>query len=294
MLVKRTEVRASSSGSPLSRAKLSGIAAASTSDATCFSLCAMPRVHERVRVRRRGSNLRPILAPDVRRYSRKTALTDGISSVSIGRRIAQARKEASLSQQAVADRFGISRAAVAQWESGDTHPGMTKLEGLAQALDVQLEWLATGKGAKHAGDASTIVFENQRAAPLLSWAASTAWPDHANPPGGTHAPLVTRAATGIRAFALAIEDESMSPEFAPGDHVIVDPDVIPQAGDFVVARAADDDGPALRLYRALDRHDAGAAELVPLNAAWPTRQINGLQPGRIVGTMVEHRRYRRS
>lgn len=214
--------------------------------------------------------------------------------MSIGRRIAHARKEASLSQQAVADRFGISRAAVAQWESGDTHPGMTKLEGLAQVLDVRLEWLAIGKGAKRAGDAAAPLSENQRAAPLLSWETSTAWPERANPPGGAHPPLVTRAETGVRVFALAIEDESMSPEFAPGDHVIVDPDVAPQAGDFVVARSADGDAPALRLYRALERLGGEAAELVPLNAAWPTRQIDRRQPGRIVGTMVEHRRYRRS
>lgn len=214
--------------------------------------------------------------------------------MSIGRRIAHARKEASLSQQAVADRFGISRAAVAQWESGDTHPGMTKLEGLAQVLDVRLEWLATGKGAKRAGGGEAPISESQRMAPLLSWEASAAWPDRPSPPGGAHPPLVTHAETGVRVFALAIEDESMSPEFAPGDHVIVDPDVTPQAGDFVVARSADDDAPALRLYRALERHDGEAAELVPLNAAWPTRQIDRRQPGRVVGTMVEHRRYRRS
>lgn len=213
--------------------------------------------------------------------------------MSIGRRIAHARKEAALSQQAVADRFTISRAAVAQWESGDTHPGMTKLEGLAQVLDVRLEWLATGKGAKRAGDTASFS-ENQRTAPLLSWEASAAWPNRANPPGGAHPPLITQAETGGRVFALAIEDESMSPEFTPGDHVIVDPDVIPQAGDFVVARSADDDAPALRLYRALERHDGETAELVPLNAAWPTRQIDRRQPGRLVGTMVEHRRYRRS
>lgn len=213
--------------------------------------------------------------------------------MSIGRRIAHTRKEASLSQQAVADRFGISRAAVAQWESGDTHPGMTKLEGLAQVLDVRLEWLATGKGTKRAGDAAASLGETQGAAPLLSWEASAAWHERATSPGGTHPLLVTRADTGVRVFALTIEDESMSPEFAPGDHVIVDPDVIPRAGDFVVARSVDDDTPALRLYRALERHDGEVAELVPLNAAWPTRQIGRLQPGHIVGTMVEHRRYRR-
>ena len=213
--------------------------------------------------------------------------------MSIGRRIAHARKEASLSQQAVADRFGISRAAVAQWESGDTHPGMTKLEGLSQALNVGLEWLATGKGAKRGHDTGAPLSENQRPAPLLSWEASASWSNHATPAAGAHPPLVTRAETGTRAFALSIEDESMSPEFAPGDHVIVDPDVVPQGGDFVVARSAEDDVPVLRLYRAHERADGETAELVPLNAAWPTRQIDRRQSGRVVGTMVEHRRYRR-
>lgn len=212
--------------------------------------------------------------------------------MSIGQRIAHARKEASISQQAVANRFGISRAAVAQWESGDTHPGTTKLEGLAQVLDVRLEWLTTGKGNKRGNDMGAALSENQRVAPLLSWEASAAWPEHTHPLGGAQPPLVTRMEAGARVFALAIEDESMSPEFTPGDHVIVDPDVSPRTGDFVVARSADDDAPALRLYRALERLDGEAAELVPLNAAWPTRRIDHRQPGRIVGTMVEHRRYR--
>jgi len=213
--------------------------------------------------------------------------------MSIGRRVAHARKEASLSQQAVADRFGISRAAVAQWESGDTHPGMTKLEGLAQVLNVRLEWLATGKGSKRGHDTAGPLSESQRPAPLLSWEASATWPGHANAANIANPPLVTRAETGVRVFALSIEDESMSPEFTPGDHVIVDPDIAPQAGDFVVARSADDDVPVLRLYRALERPEGETAELVPLNAAWPTRRIDRRQSGRVVGTMVEHRRYRR-
>lgn len=212
--------------------------------------------------------------------------------MSIGKRIAHARKEAALSQQAVADRFSISRAAVAQWESGDTHPGMTKLEGLAQVLGVRLEWLATGKGLKRTGaSAPTESTEGHRAAPLLPWQAIASWSERAEPAGGPER-LMTRLEMSARAFALAIEDESMAPEFAPDDHVIIDPDILPQTGDFVVARSSHDEIAALRLYRVLERSGEEIVELVPLNAAWPTRLIDKQQPGRILGTMVEHRRYR--
>ncbi|WP_289367904.1 S24 family peptidase [Pantoea stewartii] len=37
-------------------------------------------------------------------------------------------------------------------------------------------------------------------------------------------------------FGLVIEGNSMSPKFNPGDKIIVDPEVYPIPGDFVVAR----------------------------------------------------------
>ncbi|AOJ31398.1 helix-turn-helix domain-containing protein [Burkholderia metallica] len=95
------------------------------------------------------------------------------------------------------------------------------------------------------------------------------------------------------AFAIEVEDDSMTPEFSPGDRVIVDPNLHPRPGDYVVA-ATGEEIATFKRYRARGRNDAGEEvfELVPMNPDYPTisseqRRVN------IIGVMVEHRRYRK-
>lgn len=95
------------------------------------------------------------------------------------------------------------------------------------------------------------------------------------------------------AFALEIKGDSMLPEFKPGDRVIIDPAIFPQPGDFVVAKNGDDEA-TFKKYRprTMDEHGDVVFELVPLNEDYPSmRSDQG--PIRIIGTMVEHRKYRR-
>jgi len=80
-----------------------------------------------------------------------------------------------------------------------------------------------------------------------------------------------------RAFALVVEGESMADEFYPGDTVIVDPAIF-------------------RKYRprGVDKAGKPIIELAPLNDDYPTTIINSGNAGSIIGTMVEHRKYRRT
>ncbi len=66
---------------------------------------------------------------------------------SIASRITQARKLRGLSQASLAERMKISRGACGHWERGKASPSTSHLTKLAQILNVQFEWLATGKGA---------------------------------------------------------------------------------------------------------------------------------------------------
>ena len=62
-------------------------------------------------------------------------------------RIRQARRHGNLSQQALAERVGVHRSAVAQWEQpGGSHPTMENLSRIAISTGVSFEWLATGRG----------------------------------------------------------------------------------------------------------------------------------------------------
>lgn len=59
--------------------------------------------------------------------------------MSLGDQIKRARQDKELSQQAIATIFGISRAAVAQWENGTTRPDQDKLVKLAEILGIGLD-----------------------------------------------------------------------------------------------------------------------------------------------------------
>jgi transcriptional regulator with XRE-family HTH domain len=62
-------------------------------------------------------------------------------------RIRRARRDAGLTQTELAARVGVTSSAVAQWEHPDgTCPEILKLESIAAALGVQVEWLAVGRG----------------------------------------------------------------------------------------------------------------------------------------------------
>lgn len=64
----------------------------------------------------------------------------------IGQRIRWARNNAGLTQQQVADHFGIARVSVTQWEGDKTAPESDKYPELARLLDVPVEWLIAQTG----------------------------------------------------------------------------------------------------------------------------------------------------
>lgn len=70
--------------------------------------------------------------------------------MSLAERIVTARKAAKLSQEALAKACGVSRAAVAQWEGGETSPKHTNLAPAAAKLGVSVAWLL-GEGDDEAG-----------------------------------------------------------------------------------------------------------------------------------------------
>ena len=65
--------------------------------------------------------------------------------MSIGGRITELRNEKNLSQGQLADLLGISRQAVSKWENDKTSPDTLNLIKLADVLDTEIEYLATGR-----------------------------------------------------------------------------------------------------------------------------------------------------
>lgn len=65
--------------------------------------------------------------------------------MSIGDRIIELRKQKALSQGQLAEIVGVSRQAVSKWENGQNSPDTIKLIHLADILDTDVEYLATGR-----------------------------------------------------------------------------------------------------------------------------------------------------
>lgn len=105
--------------------------------------------------------------------------------------------------------------------------------------------------------------------------------------------LLTDLDLSSHAFALRIKGDSMLPEFREGDMVIIDPSVNPLPGDYVVAKNGENEA-TFKKYRPRGVNEQGLQvfELVPLNEDYPSMRSD-ITPIRIIGTMVEHRRYRK-
>lgn len=68
--------------------------------------------------------------------------------MSVGERIATLRKEKNISQMQLAKAMSVSRQAVSKWENDLTAPDTIKLIQLADVLNTDVEYLATGNHSK--------------------------------------------------------------------------------------------------------------------------------------------------
>ena len=85
--------------------------------------------------------------------------------------------------------------------------------------------------------------------------------------------------SGAEPFALMVLGDSMEPEFAEGDVIIVEPEGLANDGSYVLAQHADE-----WIFRQLVRHGDGWL-LRPLNPAYPAAAIADLSPVR--GVVVQ-------
>jgi SOS-response transcriptional repressor LexA len=110
------------------------------------------------------------------------------------------------------------------------------------------------------------------------------------PPGVGYAYEYTDQDLSDWAFALDVEGQSMIPMFQPGDRIIVDPEIAPNPGDFVIAR----NGSAQATFkkyrpRGIDINGEMIFELVPLNDDYPTLRSD-TERLTVIGVVTEHRK----
>lgn len=217
--------------------------------------------------------------------------------ITISERLKDAREAANLTQGQLAVKAGVSQGTIANIESG-TRKNPRELMAIAKAANINPEWLKSGKGQRafvEVGNVSHASIGINRI-PLIDYVQAGVWTAVADTfqPGDAEDWLLTDLDLSGKAFALQIKGDSMRPDFNPGDRVIIDPDVQPQAGDFVVAKNGHEEA-TFKKYRVRGTDAMGNAvfELIPLNQDFETMRSDERNI-HIVGVMVEHRKYRRT
>ena len=66
----------------------------------------------------------------------------------LSEKIHNCRKEKGLSQDALAEKMGVSRQAVSKWETGESSPELGKMKALADVLGVTVDWLLSDEEAE--------------------------------------------------------------------------------------------------------------------------------------------------
>lgn len=131
-----------------------------------------------------------------------------------------------------------------------------------------------------------------RPIPVISAVQAGQLKDMENPysPGDGYSIEYTDQKLSRWAFALEVEGESMMPIFKPGDRLIVDPDLAPQPGDYVIARNGSDQA-TFKKYRprGIDSNGEMIFELVPLNDDYPIMRSD-IEHLIVIGVVTEHRK----
>lgn len=210
-----------------------------------------------------------------------------------GERLKTLREKAGLSQAALAEKCGwASQSRVGNYEKGVRKIGADDAAIMAAALDVHPAEILFGLESVSNVAPAPI---GLRQIPIISYVQAGCWTEscECRAVDGSIETINTDLDLGSMAFALSVRGDSMAPEILEGDVVVIDPDVDPLPGDYVVAKNGSHEA-TLKQYRPRGTNDQGQEyfELVPLNPVYPTMRSDHHHVT-IIGVMMEHRRYRR-
>lgn len=140
-----------------------------------------------------------------------------------------------------------------------------------------------------AGSRHTVT-RRLREVPVIRWAEISTMLEVDNASLKQKAPhLDTFAPTTPHSKFVEMPDDSMAPEFQPGDHALFNPGEAPRAGDVVLVKLASDE----YFVRTFRPRTAYIFDAVALNPNY--QPLSSAEDGAIVvAVMVEHRRYRRT
>jgi len=213
----------------------------------------------------------------------------------IGHRIREERTAKGLTRKALSeltDNLKISR--INNYERGERTPGPEEIKQLAKALEVAPAFLMClsddrqGRLNKTPGLGALIpvLDYNQACDPVTSILEMK---NEENSEKLNFIPVSPDLAgrLGKNAFALYVKDDSMAPEFRLNDILIVDPEIIPNPGDFVLAQLDGDNEVLIRKYKQISVSKVDKEfELIALNENWADIRVSGDVASKLIGAVV--------
>lgn len=241
--------------------------------------------------RSQGHSVLPTLR-HAQKATENCSMRTGTGNPAVGAEIRRRRKALGMTLEELAHATGGNDGNLSKIERGLLGYGDETIQKIAKALGCSVSDLFSG--AETGGNVTAVPIGTRRI-PLISCVQAGAMTEAVDPyaVGDASDWLLTDLELSQNAFALRIKGDSMLPEFREGDTVIIDPAVPPVPGDYVVAKNCENEA-TFKKYRprGLNEHGQQVFELVPLNEDYPSMRSD-LTPIRIIGTMVEHRRYRK-
>lgn len=172
----------------------------------------------------------------------------------LAKRLAWARAEKNMSQEALAKAAEVSQSTIGNLEAGIRNSAR-RIAAIASVLEVNTLWLSDGIGEVRysAGDALRLPIDRPynsfgvdqsrfRSVPVIGRAMGglpdTLWGDGDYPAGSSDC-YAEIASQDPNAFIVPIEGESMSPRFNPGEYALVEPNTAPELEDDVLVKLGD-------------------------------------------------------
>lgn len=201
-------------------------------------------------------------------------------------RLKFARIRAELTQPQLSEctgKGGVSQQMISKLERGEATEtaGIVKL---AIALGVRPEWLAEGKGPMLQAESDQEPSSGPTVhghVPLISWvrAGEASEAIDALELGHGEAWIATTCPIHRHTYALRVEGDSMETKFPAGIIIVVEPELDPQPGDFVIAKNGGGEVTFKQLVK-----DGADWYLKPLNERYPIKPLGDSQ---VIGVVRE-------
>lgn len=190
----------------------------------------------------------------------------------LAKRVKDCRLEKGWSQKDLATRSGVSQTTIADIERR-RNKGTARITDIAKALGVDAQYLYSGTVNRVEDVKSTYNVQPgpdiRGKVPLISWTMAGNWSEAADlfHPGDAEEWVDTTSQVREHTYALRVEGDSMEPDFPAGTILIVEPQMEPIVGDYVIVKNGGDS-----TFKQLVR-DGADFYLKPLNSRYPIKPL---------------------